>query len=161
VCRKGKQRDLDKRKGINLREGAVRGMCDILQSGWNVYREGVPVLPGTLLHRLRPERVTSSPEEAPEYFTNLMQEGGGIEPHRAYTRLTAYKAVSTPNGLRLPYQNADAVRRHRQNLSGPGPTRTGIFGVRTTRSFRLSYGATRVTATWSDVLTSKSNGFMQ
>jgi len=41
-------------------------------------------------------------ESAKSPSRNLMQEGGGIEPHRAVTRLTAYKAVSTPNGLRLP-----------------------------------------------------------
>ena len=34
----------------------------------------------------------------------------------------------------------DALRRHRSEPDGPGPTRTGIFGVRTARSFRLSYG---------------------
>jgi hypothetical protein len=33
----------------------------------------------------------------------LVAEGGRIELHRASTRLTAYKAGSTPNGLRLPY----------------------------------------------------------
>lgn len=36
-------------------------------------------------------------------------EGGGIEPHRALTRLTAYKAASTPNGLHPP--TAASVRR--------------------------------------------------
>jgi len=41
-------------------------------------------------------------ESAESPDESLMQEGGGIEPHRAVTRLTAYKAVSTPNGLRLP-----------------------------------------------------------
>ena len=86
------------------------------------------LFPGALLHRRgllpRPERVTSSREAMNS--KSLMQEGGGIEPHRADTRLTAYKAASAPNGLRLPHQNADVIRRHRQNLCGPGQTRTGI-----------------------------------
>ena len=75
----------------------------ILKSGWNANREDVPAVPGTLLYRLRPERVTSSPEVI-QTFKTLMQEGGGIEPHRADTRLTAYEADSTPTGLRLPHQ---------------------------------------------------------
>lgn len=32
------------------------------------------------------------------------EEGGRIELRRADTRLTAYKAASTPNGLHLPHQ---------------------------------------------------------
>jgi|SRR5271166_6799545 len=36
------------------------------------------------------------------FHQNLTKEGGGIEPHRAVTRLIAYKAASTPNRLRLP-----------------------------------------------------------
>jgi hypothetical protein len=38
------------------------------------------------------------------FHTNLMAEGGRIELRRVSPRLTAYKAVSAPNGLRLPYQ---------------------------------------------------------
>jgi hypothetical protein len=32
-----------------------------------------------------------------------MAEDGRIELHRVSARLTAYKAASTPNGLRLPF----------------------------------------------------------
>lgn len=73
----------------------------ILGNGWNVLREGVPVLPGTLLHRPRPERVTSSPSEETLKPLDNLQKGGRLEPHRADTRLTAYTAVSTPNGSRV------------------------------------------------------------
>jgi hypothetical protein len=90
---------------------------DIIETGWNAYREGVPVLPGTLLYRhrrcLRPERVTPHSERSRKSFSSLMQEGGRIELHRVSPRLTACKAVSTPNGLHLPRQRADALRRHR------------------------------------------------
>jgi hypothetical protein len=37
-------------------------------------------------------------------FTSVMAESGRIELHRVSARLTAYKAASTPNGLRFPYQ---------------------------------------------------------
>ncbi len=38
------------------------------------------------------------------FHNNLMAEDGRIELRRVSPRLTAYKAVSAPNGLRLPYQ---------------------------------------------------------
>lgn len=47
------------------------------------------------------------------FHNSLMAESGRIELRRVSPRLTAYKAASTPNGLRFPYQKADAVRRHR------------------------------------------------
>jgi hypothetical protein len=55
---------------------------------------------------------------------SLMVEDGRIELHRVSPRLTALEAASTPNGLRLPHQNADALRRHRfmKDLEAP----TGI-----------------------------------
>lgn len=37
---------------------------------------------------------------------SLMAEDGRIELRRVSPRLTAYKAVSAPNGLRLPYQES-------------------------------------------------------
>jgi hypothetical protein len=46
---------------------------------------------------------------------SLMQEGGRIELRRVSARLTAYKAVSTPNGLRLPHERT----------GGPDQNRTG------------------------------------
>ena len=47
------------------------GLRDILGQGWGEHREGAPVLPGTLLHRPRPERVTPQPEEALKSFTKV------------------------------------------------------------------------------------------
>lgn len=38
------------------------------------------------------------------FYNDLMVEGGRIELRRVSPRLTAYKAVSAPNGLRLPCQ---------------------------------------------------------
>ena|SRR5271165_1284080 len=67
-------------------------------------REDAPVLQPE--HSLPlPQATESDPnqEAAPPSFS-LMQEGGRIELHRVSARLTAYKAVSSPNGLRLPYQ---------------------------------------------------------
>src|ERR1039458_6403021 len=73
-----------------------RRFRDILERGWDVAREGVPDLPGTLLHRhrrcLRPERVTPHRERSRQSFTNLMQEGGRVELHRVSPRLTALQA---------------------------------------------------------------------
>lgn len=74
----------------------------------------------------RPTARESDPtvkESAESPNEGLMQEGGGIEPHRAVTRLTAYKAVSTPNGLRLPKK---AGRCHARLLS----YLRFVFGVR-------------------------------
>jgi len=63
------------------------------------------------LHRLK--ATASESKRITKSLGNLMQEGGGIEPHRAITRLTAYKAVSSPNGLRLPEKS--------RALSRPAP----------------------------------------
>ena len=67
-------------------------------------RKDVPVLQ-PVHSASSPQARESDPtvEEARQVF-DLMQEGGRIELRRAYTRLTAYKAVSTPNGLRLPHR---------------------------------------------------------
>ena len=54
----------------------------------------------------------------PKSLASLMAEDGRIELHRVSARLAAYKAVSTPNGLHLPCQKADAVRRHRLTKAG-------------------------------------------
>ena len=89
------------------------------QNGWNDSREGVSVLPGTLLHCLRPERVTlqmRQDEQILDYqsLTNLMQEGGRTEPIV----------------LRLPYRKEAPAR-----LELASPSLVGR------RSVRLSYGA--------------------
>lgn len=41
-----------------------------------------------------------------DFQNSLMAEDGRIELHRVSARLTAYKAASTPNGLRLPFIKA-------------------------------------------------------
>lgn len=67
-------------------------------------------------------------EDVLEFYKSLMQEGGRIELHRACTRLSAYKAGSTPNGLRLPYQ-----------FGVSGGIRTHDRGLTALRFRRLSY----------------------
>lgn len=123
-------------KGPVLRVSADRIRMRYTLNRLERSREGVHVLPGTLLHSqwlcLRPERVTLSPlESALKPFEKFMQEGGGIEPHRAGTRLTAYKVVSTPNGLRLPHSE----------LTAPARIELATSPLRVGRSFHLSYGA--------------------
>ena len=46
-----------------------------------------------------------------QILDKLESEGGRIELRRVSPRLTAYKAVSAPNGLRLPYENTGRLRR--------------------------------------------------
>jgi hypothetical protein len=75
--------------------------------------------------------------------TILMQEGGRIELHRVSPRLTAYKAVSTPNGLHLPYQMTDALRRHRSKTGGRDQIRTGGGGMQLRCLTRFGYPASR------------------
>ena len=85
-------------------------------------REDVPVLQPE--HSLQSPQATESDhisKEVLQFSKSLMEEDGGIKPHRAHTRLTVYKAVSTLNGLRLPHQGRLCFpsRRHRQNLEPP------------------------------------------
>lgn len=97
-------------------------------------REDVPVWP---VHSTSsPQARESDPTRKDErrFHNKLMKEGGRIELHRAHTRLTAYKAVSTPNGMRLPNQNLKArarVERAILTLQGRAPYRlaTGPFGL--------------------------------
>jgi hypothetical protein len=70
---------------------------------------------------------------------SLMAEDGRTELHRVSPRLTAYKAASAPNGLHLPYQKADALRRHRLKLVGlvvVDPTRSRVRAGCSTLSYR-------------------------
>lgn len=53
----------------------------------------------------------SLPQGSIQILDKLRSEGGRIELRRVSPRLTAYKAVSTPNGLRLPYQKLAAPTR--------------------------------------------------
>ena len=53
----------------------------------------------------------SLPQGSIQILDKLESEGGRIELRRVSARLTAYKAVSTPNGLRLPYENTGRLRR--------------------------------------------------
>lgn len=66
-----------------------REFRDILETGWSVSREGVPVPPGTLLYRhrycLRPERVTPPPERIAEIY-KLMATDVRIELQRVSPR---------------------------------------------------------------------------
>jgi hypothetical protein len=73
-------------------------ITDILESGWNVSREGLPVLPGTLLNCPRPERVTLPPQEEMlrSIKTILMAEGAGIEPASAVPDTADYKSAPLP-----------------------------------------------------------------
>lgn len=53
----------------------------------------------------------SLPQGSIQILDNLDSEGGRIELRRASPRLTAYKAVSAPNGLRLPHTKTGRFER--------------------------------------------------
>jgi hypothetical protein len=73
-----------------------------------------------------------------EDFPNSLMAEDGI--HRVSPPLVAYTAVSTPNGLHLPYQKADAVRRHRLKKGGDGgQVRTGAWPISGKLPFQLGY----------------------
>ena len=84
----------------------------ILRLGWNGDREDVPFVPGTLLHRLGPERVTPSTKEVQQSFENLIG-GGGIRTHgsgisgEGETRSGDYKSPAL-NRSATPPQDAGA-----------------------------------------------------
>ena len=46
-------------------------------------------------------------------FQTMICELSGMEVAKDVYKRQALEAASTPNGLRLPHQNADALRRHR------------------------------------------------
>src|ERR1700690_3915227 len=65
----------------------------------------------TLLPMAQPKARESDPtvkDSAKSPIRSFMQEGGRIELRRVSPRLTAYKAVSQPNGLRLPHEKLAA-----------------------------------------------------
>jgi hypothetical protein len=75
-----------------------------------------------------------------------MAESGRIELRRVSPRLTAYKAVSAPNGLRFPYQKPMQFEGIGNEAGDRGQDRTGGGGVQTrcltnlaTRSLVLQY----------------------
>ena len=53
----------------------------------------------------------SLPQGSIQIVDKMDSEGGRIELRRVSARLAAYKAVSTPNGLRLPHENTGRLRR--------------------------------------------------
>ena len=77
----------------------LSGCQRLIYLGWP---DKYPAGHAALSPQARARDLTS--EEVLRLSKSLMQEGGGMKPHRAYTRLTVYEAVSTLNGLRLPYQ---------------------------------------------------------
>jgi hypothetical protein len=53
----------------------------------------------------------SLPQGSIQIIDKLESEGGRIELRRVSPRLAAYKAVSTPNGLRLPHVKTGRLER--------------------------------------------------
>ena len=107
-------------------------------------REGIPVLPEH--SPPSPQATESDPnQEAAPKNLSLMQEGGRIELRRVSARLTAYKAVSSPNGLRLPHRVACASLREGigKTLEAPARIELATPPLRVGRSFHLRYGASR------------------
>lgn len=102
--------------GTSVRTPITSGLIfgGLLGGALCLYCGGLEQFPGGSSCNAR--RSASSPQaresdpnrEAPKSSTSLMAEDGGIKPHPASTGLTVSKAVSTLNGLRLPYQSACA-----------------------------------------------------
>src|SRR5579863_5079712 len=88
------------------------------QSGWNVFREDVPVLPGTLLYCQRPERVTTPLEGTSKSFRNL-NGGGGVRTHGSGvfldgdTRPDDYKSSAIDRSA-TPPKTPDTYRARRR-----------------------------------------------
>lgn len=59
----------------------------------------------------------SLPQGSIQILEKLDSEGGRIELRRVSPRLTAYKAVSAPNGLRLPYREPAGSRTQFSTLA--------------------------------------------
>lgn len=99
-------------------------MTGILSAGWNGRREDVPFVPGTLLHRLRPERVTPSTKEVQQSFENL-NGGGGIRTHGS--------GVSVEGETRSGDYKSPAL-----NLSATPPKNAGAEAPAAGLAFRLA-----------------------
>ena len=99
----------------------------ILVKGWNVYREGVPVLPGTLLDCPRPERVTLSLLEGTlKHLENLAAEGAGHDPASALKDAADYKSAPLPIRGNPPLSKSRCASKASVKLeAGPESNRHG------------------------------------